>query len=54
MIHMNDPNISNPYHNRVDTPEYEHYFDRNGRINKFVKLLEERDFIVQKGSISYI
>jgi len=54
MIHMNDPNISNPYHNRVDTPEYEHYFDRNGRINKFVKLLEERGFIVQKGSISYI
>ena len=46
--------ISNAHHNRVDTPKYEHYFDRNGSINKFVKLLEERGFIVQKGSISYI
>lgn len=51
---MNNPFISNSYHNRVDTPNYELYFDRNGSINKFVKLLEKRGFIVQKGSISYI
>jgi hypothetical protein len=51
LINMNNPIISNPYHNRVDTPKYEHYFDRSGSINRFVKLLEGRGFIVQKGSI---
>lgn|GEM_PF-3220791 len=51
---MDSSITSSPYHNRVDTPNYEHYFDRNGNINKFVKLLKERGFIVQKGSIRYI
>lgn len=51
---MDNPMASNPYHNRVDTPEYEHYFDKNGSIYKFMKILEERGFIVQKGSISYV
>jgi hypothetical protein len=51
---MDNSIINNPYRDRVDTPKYEYYFDKNGSISKFIKLLEERGFIVQKGSISYI
>lgn len=54
MIQLNDTDISCKYNNKVDTPMYEDYFDKNGSIRCFVKLLEERGFIVQKGSLRYI
>ncbi|NLM36143.1 MAG: hypothetical protein GX206_11945 [Clostridiales bacterium] len=42
------------YDNPVDTPGYEHYFDRQGSISKFVRLLDEKGFILQEGTIRYI
>lgn len=51
---MYDDNRNCPYPNRVNTPMYDYYFDKDGSIKYFVKLLEERGFIVQKGNLSYI
>ncbi|HHT88179.1 MAG TPA: hypothetical protein GX002_04125 [Clostridiales bacterium] len=45
---MNNPGISSTFHNRADTPKYEYYFDRNGSIDKFAELLDERGFIAQE------
>ena len=54
MINLNDINRRCSYPNKVDTPMYEYYFGKDGSIKYFIKLLEKRGFIVQKGSLRYI
>jgi hypothetical protein len=51
---MNEDNRRCPHPNKVNTPGYSHYFDKNGSIGNFVKLLKERGFVVQKGRLSFI
>ncbi len=51
---MNDIDRRCFYPNRVDTPMYEYYFDKDGSIKYFIKLLERKGFIVQEGSLRYI